>query len=421
MIEQRPSRTTARWDRVDEYGLLFVLVAGTAPLALSGLSWLLFGGRTWVFGLTAAVVTCALAAGVVLRRGGDLPMRWVVIGAAAVAVAVIWSLIGIAHHGAAQTFTGLRLILIPLAFAVIVASLAPAAVARLLTVLSWMIVANAVAGVAEVLIGPATLVRWGFSPEHNVRYIDGVFRVPGLTEFNAELGLLAGAYLLGYLACWLTPKARPRAVLWHVAAAAAVLCLALSTSRSGALLVVAGLTGALVLPHARSRGRRVLAIALAGLIAVGVAAVFVVMGAGGTRSLFERFAVWGELLATVPLAGDGIGAAGGATYSRVANSPPRFVDNYFLNVGLQFGPVVMVLLVGATVFALVRLARASARRPELVMPIALLTGLAGASLTVDSWEFKSAMLTLILFGYHGLRPAPAPSWPVPTRSRPTPP
>ncbi|MFV2016919.1 hypothetical protein [Micromonospora sp. LOL_023] len=408
MIEQHPSRTTSRWDRVHEYGLLFVLVASTAPLPLSGLSWLLFAGRPWVFSLAGAVVTCVLAAAVVLRRGGDLPVRWVVVGAVGTAVALTWSAIGVAHHGAAQTFTGLRLILIPVAFLVIVAALAPAAVSRLLTALSWMIVANAVAGVAEVLIGPATLVRWGFSPHHNIRYIDGVFRVPALTEVNAELGLLAGAYLLGYVACWFTQMARPRAVLWHLAAAAAVLCLTLSTSRSGALLVVAGLTGALVGPHARSRARRWLAIALAGLVAVGVAAMFVVFGAGGTSSLFQRFGVWGELLASVPLAGDGIGAAGGATYSRVASSPPRFVDNYFLNVGLQFGPVVMVLLVGATVFALVRLARASAGHPELVMPIALLSGLAGACLTLDVWEFESTMLALILFGYHGLRSASAP-------------
>jgi hypothetical protein len=404
MIDHAPGRTAARWDRTREYGLLFVLVVITAPLPLSGLSWLLFGGRSWVFSLAGAVVTCVLAAGVVLRRGGGLPMRWVVAGAAGAAVAVVWGAVGIAHHGLAQTLTGLRLILIPVALLVIVASLAPAAVTRLLTALSWMIVANAVAGVAEVLIGPATLVRWGFDETYNVRYIDGVFRVPGLTEVNAELGLLAGAFLLGYAVCWITPRARPRGRLRHAAAAAAVLCLALSTSRSAALLVVGGLAGALVLPHARSRARRLLALALAGVMAAGVAAVFVLIGAGGTSSLFERFGVWGGLLAGVPLLGDGIGGAGGATYSRVASSPPRFVDNYFLAVGLQFGPVVMVLLVAATVAVLVLLARASARRPELVMPIGLLCGLACASLTVDTWEFASTMLTLVLFGCHGLRP-----------------
>jgi hypothetical protein len=392
-------------NRILEYGLLFVLVTSTAPLLLSGLSWLVFGGRSWVFSLAGAVVTCVLAAAVVLRRGGDLPISWALAGLAGGAVAVIWSLIGNAHHGAAQTLTGLRLILVPIAFLVIVVALSPAAVDRLLSAVSWMIVANAVAGVAELVIGPETLVRWGFSPDYNVRYIDGVFRVPGLTEVNAELGLFAGAFLLGYALRWFTPRARPRGKLPHVAAVAAVGCLAMSTSRSGALLVVGGLAGALMLPRARSRIRRLLAIGLAGVTAAGVAAVFVLIGAGNSDSLFQRFEVWGDLLGSVPLAGDGIGAAGGASYSRVAESAPRFVDNYFINVGLQFGPVMMVLLVAATVAALVMLVRGSGRRPELIMPIGLLAGLACASLTLDTWEFKSTMLTLILFGSLGLRPA----------------
>lgn len=405
MIEQYAIRTPSRWASVHEYGLLFVLVACMAPLPLEGLSWLLFDGRPWAFSLASAVITSALAVTAVLRHGWGLPVRWVEVGAAAALVLTVWSAIGVAHHGLAQTVTGLRLILIPVAFLVIVGALTSGAVSRLLTAVAVLVIANAAAGVAEVLIGPATLVRWGFSPQHNVRYIDGVFRVPGLTEVNAELGMLAGAYLLGYLACWITPRVRPRAVLWHLAAAAAVLCLMLSTSRSGALLVVGGLAGALILPHARSRSRRLVAMALMGLIAAGAAGMFVLIGAGGSSSLFQRFVVWRDLLAAAPLFGDGIGAAGGASYSRVASSPPQFVDNYFLNIGLQFGPVVMVLLVGATVFALVWLARASARRPELVMPIALVSGLAAASLTLDSWEFTAAMLILILFGYRALRPS----------------
>ncbi|WP_305782737.1 hypothetical protein [Symbioplanes lichenis] len=394
-----------RWDRLCEYGLLFILVTSTAPLLFSGLSWLAFGGRSWVFSLAGAAVTVLLAVAIVLRRGGDLPIFWALIGLAGGAVAAIWSLIGNAHHGAAQTLTGLRLLLVPVAFVVIVAALTPGAVSRLLTVLSGMLVLNAAAGVAELVIGPATLVEWGFSPDYNVRYIDGVFRVPGLTEVNAELGLLAGAFLLGYVLCWFTPGARPRGWLRHVAAVAAVGSLAMSTSRSGALLVVGGLAGALMLPRARSRIRRLLAIGLAGVTAAGVAAVFVLIGAGNSDSLFQRFEVWGDLLGSVPLAGDGIGAAGGASYSRVAESAPRFVDNYFINIGLQFGPIVMVLLLLLTVLTLVLLVRESGRRPELIMPIGLLAGLACASLTLDTWEFKSAMLTLILFGAHGLRPA----------------
>ena len=402
---------SSRWDRVYEAGLVYVMVVITVPLGLwllgvQALAGLPFGGRDYVLNLSSAVVVCTLAVIAVLRRGGDLPMRWVSASAGAIAAAAVWGGIGIARHGVAQTATGLRLILVPVALIVVVATLRPAAVRRLITILSWLMVANAVAGAAELAVGPARLVQLGFSEDRNVRYIDGVFRVPGLTEFNAELGMLAGAYLLGYAASWLTPGARPRRWSWHAGALAATVCLALSTSRSGALLVVAGVLGAVVLRRSAKRARRMLSLVLAGGMVVAVAGAFAILGAAGSGSLFERFAVWGDLLRGVPLLGRGIGGAGAATYSRVASGPPIFVDNYFINVGLQFGPIVMVILIGTVVAALALLARGSARHPRYVMPIALVSGLAAASLVIDSWEFPAAMLALILFGAYGLRPDP---------------
>jgi len=402
--------TVSRWERARFVGLCYVMVVVTVPLGLwliraEALVGWIFGGRDYVLNLSAAVVVCLLAAGTVLWRGGDLPLRWVTVGAVAVAVAAAWGAVGLVHHGLAQTVTGLRLILVPVAMIVLVAALDGPAVRRLITVLAWLVVANAVAGLAEIAVGPARLVQIGFSEDRNVRYIDGVFRVPGLTEFNAELGMLAGAYLLGYAASWLTPGARPRQRSWHAGALAAAACLAMSTSRSGALLVVGGVLGAVVLQRSHKRARRLLSVVLAGGLVLAVAGAFAVLGASGTSSLFERFRVWGSLLGGVPLLGHGIGSAGAATYSRVATSAPVFVDNYFINVGLQFGPIVMVLLIGAVAGALVRLARGSGQHPTWVMPIAIVAGLACASLVIDSWEFAAAMLALILFCAHGLRPS----------------
>jgi hypothetical protein len=401
------------WDRADEYGLGYTMVVVCVPLGL----WLLgvqkvaglaLGGRDFALNLSGSVVVCALAVAVVLRRGGSIPLRWVGVAIGAGLAAAVWGAVGVAHHGLAQTLTGLRLILVPVAMIVVVAALRPDAVRRLLTLLSWLVVANAVAGLVELAVGPARLVRIGFSEDRNIRYIDGVFRVPGLTTFNAELGMLAGVYLLGYLACWLTPRARPRRWSWHAGALAATTCLAMSTSRSGALLVVCGVLGAVLLPRSRNRARRVVTLALAGGLVVAVAGAFAVLGAAGSRSLFERFTVWGDLLDGVPAAGFGIGGAGAATYSRVADSPPVFVDNYYLDLGLQFGPVVMVVLIAAVVAALVWLARRSAADPLTAMPIALVAGLAGASLVIDSWEFPAAMLAAFLFCAHGLRPEARP-------------
>jgi hypothetical protein len=387
----------SRWDRTLTYGLGYAMVVMTVPLGLWMLGLQRLTGRDYVLNLSSAVVVCALAAAVVLRRGGSLPMRWVAAGAAGVAVAVVWAVIGVAHHGPGQTAAGLRIIVVPIAMIVIVTALPAPAVASLLTLESWLVVANAAAGLAELAIGPARLVQAGFSDERNVRYINGVFRVPGLTEFNAELGMLAGAYLLGYLACWMTPGVRPVRWSWHAGALSAAACLMLSTSRSGVVLVVAGLLAAVL------RRRSALSVAVAGAVVVATTGAFAVLGAAGSNSLFERFAVWGHLLRGVPPAGFGIGGAGAATYSRVAGSAPVFVDNYFLNLGLQFGPVVMGLFVVAVLVALVRLVRGCAAHPGWVMPIALLAGTVAASLVIDSWEFPAAMLALFLFCAHGLR------------------
>ena len=73
----------------------------------------------------------------------------------------------------------------------------------------------------EFIVGPPRLVAWGLSDGNAIRYIDGNFRAPGLTDFNAELGMLAGAYLLGYAGLWLTRDSRPRHRVWHAGAAAA--------------------------------------------------------------------------------------------------------------------------------------------------------------------------------------------------------
>jgi hypothetical protein len=389
-------------------GLLYAMIVFTVPLGLwligvRALVGLAFGGRDYVLSLSSAVLVCALAAATVLRRGGRLPLRWLGIGAGAFAAAAVWAAIGISHHGIAQTFTGLRLILVPLALIVIVSGLERPVVERLLTVLSWLLAANAVAAAAELAIGPKRLVELGFTEDRAVRYIDGVFRVSGLTEFNAELGMLAGAYLLGYVASWLTPDARPRRRSWHVGAVVSTVCLVLSTSRSGAVLVLAGVLGAVVLHRSRNRVRRRLSLIVAGGLLVAVSAAFVILGVAGSSSLFERFGVWRRLLSGAPLIGSGIGSAGAATYSRVARTSPVFVDNYYVNVGLQFGPVVMVILIALVVAALAVLSRASARHPIYVMPIAIVSGLACASLVIDSWEFPSAILTLILFYAYGTR------------------
>ncbi|TDC76036.1 hypothetical protein E1193_24525 [Micromonospora sp. KC606] len=392
-------------------GLSYVALVLTVPLGLwfVGLERLVgdaFGGREYALSISASLVVGVLFVLTVARGHWH---RWHV-AAAAVAVVVlgVWSLIGIAHHGVAQTLVGVRLMVVPLLLLVVLAALPGDRLAALVTVMSWLLVANAVASLAELAVGPARLVQWGFEEGRAVRYIGETFRVPGLTEFNGELGILAGAYLLGYLALWLTPGARPTRWSWHAGGVAALLCLALSTSRSGALLVAAGVVAAVVVNRsggvaARRRAR------LFGLAVVAcLVGAFVAVGATGARSLFDRFEVWSALLSDdLPPWGRGVGSVGAATSSRIASGQQIFVDNYFVSLALQFGPVLTVAVVAALGWALWRLWRLGAEDQKAVPLTAILVGLACASLMIEAWEYPGAMMCLGLFVAYARRPAPA--------------
>ncbi len=388
-------------------GMAYATVVLTVPLGLwavggQALVGWAFGGRDYALSMSAVAVVFAHAATTLARRRPNRRVLALALPTAAVLLAAC--AIGVAHHGLPQTVIGARYILFPLAVLVVVRALPAGDVSRLGTVLAWVLVANGVAAVVEFAIGPQRLAALGFDHGPALRYIDGTFRAPGLTEFNAALGMLAGAYLLGYVGLWLTRTARPRRRSWHAGALAAVVCLALSTSRSGAVLLVGGVVAAVALnrsggPAARRRAR-LFGLGLLGL----VAAAFVALGATGASSLFQRFDVWRDLLShNLPLYGLGVGAVGAASNSRVAGGQRVFTDNYFISLALQFGPIVLALLVIALVAAVVLLYRRSATRPISVLYLAALAGLAAASLLIEAWEYDGAMLCLAVLVGYGLR------------------
>jgi len=382
-------------------GLGFALVATCTSLGLwaigaQALVASAFGGRSYALNLSAVAVVFVLA---LRTAAGWRPHRRAGLALAAGGLLVLFgAVVGIAHHGVPQTLVGLRIILLPLAALTVVAAVGVPEIKRLMALLSWLMVANAVAAIFEFAAGPARLRAWGLDHDRAIRYIDGHFRAPGLTAFNAELGLLAGAYLLGYLALWLTGDGRPRAAAWHAGAGAAAICLALSTSRSGAVLVAAGIVAAAVLNRGLGgRARRRALLFGGGLLALLIAG-FAAVGATGIDSLYQRLDVWKSLLnGHVPGYGVGIGGAGAATNSRVATGPQVFVDNYFVSLALQFGPVLFVALIAAFLVGLWWLWRGTAERPAFVVFLAVAIGLAGAFLLIEAWEYASAMLALALF------------------------
>jgi hypothetical protein len=392
-------------------GLGYAIVVLSTPLGLwaidvQGLVGSAFGGRDYALSLSALAVVFIHTARAALRWRPSREQA--IAGGVAALVLAGAALVGLQRQGIPQTLIGVRYVLFPVAVLVVVAARSVPDIVRLVGLLSWMIVANAVAAVVEFLIGPPRLAAWGLNHKDAIRYIDGNFRAPGLTDFNAELGMLAGAFLLGYLCLWLTRDARPRQRLWHAAAAAAAICLALSTSRSGAVMLVAGLVTAVTLNRSggqasRRRSRR-LGLAVVILVVIG----FAVVGATAAHSLVDRLGVWGSLLRHgVPVYGLGVGAVGAASNSRVATGSRVVVDNYFVSLALQFGPVLAASFVALLVAVLIWLWRRSVDHSTYVLYIGVVAGLAASFLVIEAWEYDAAMACLAVFvGYTIKHPPP---------------
>ncbi|MEV4516364.1 hypothetical protein AB0K00_46320 [Dactylosporangium sp. NPDC049525] len=387
-------------------GLVYVAIVATTSLGLwaTGVEHVFgaaFGGREYLLdqSIVLVVLVHCTAAAVTVLRGGRPPGRGrLVAGGVVCAVLLLGVAVGVAHHSVAQSLLGVRYVVFPLLLLGLVAAQPARDRLRFASVLAWLLVANGVAALLEVVLGPGRLAAWGLDHGRAIRYIDGNFRAPGLTDFNADLGMLAGAYLLGYVGLWLDPASRPRQRSWHAGAIAAGLCLALSTSRSGAVLLAGGVIAAVVLNRgggaARRRQARFLGLGVLALVAAG----FVTVGATGATSLFQRFDVWADLLRhDLPWWGRGVGAAGAASNSRFAHGEPVFVDNYYVSLALQFGPVVALATVVLIGVLLVRLARDTATRPAAVVPVAVLAGLAASFLVLEAWEYDGAMLCLAAF------------------------
>ncbi|MEV6302237.1 hypothetical protein AB0M02_22665 [Actinoplanes sp. NPDC051861] len=392
-------------------GMIYVLVVLMAPLGLwlirvdAFMAWV-FDGRDYALSLSASVIAVVLMAGALIRRPPT--KRQLMIAAPVLLVFGVYGVIGLLHHGFGQTVAGARITALPAILMIIVVGLTARELNLLLTVTAWLMVANGVAAVVEYIIGPEKLVSYGFEEGRAVRLIGDTFRAPGLTEVNAELGLLAGSFLLGYLALWLVKDLRPSKVVWHAAAGAAVIALALSTSRSAALLVASGLGAAVVLnrgggPAARKRARLI-----GGAMVVVLVGGFAAIGATGASSLLERFQIWGRLIESGgPWYGNGVGGAGAATYSRVASSPQVFVDNYFVSMILQYGYLVAAAVAVLIIWGLFRLWRGSEGNDHYVVYIAVLAGATCGSLMIELWEYTSAMACLALFVAYAMRSVPA--------------
>src|SRR6185437_10564600 len=114
-----------------------------------------FGGRSYALNLSAVAVVFVLA---LRTAAGWRPHRRAGLALAAGGLLVLFgAVVGIAHHGVPQTLVGLRILLLPLAALTVVAAVGVPEIKRLMALLSWLMVANAVAAIFEFAAGPARL------------------------------------------------------------------------------------------------------------------------------------------------------------------------------------------------------------------------------------------------------------------------
>lgn len=309
-----------------------------------------------------------------------------------IVITVILIAVGlIVGHGAiplAQAFAGARLLITPLLCAVIALSMHASGARRLLRVATVLTALSFGFAVAEHLLGAKRLVELGLEYGTAVRNIDGVLRAPGLFTSNYSMGSFAGIVGALALVWWPAMEHGLRPNIWRaVAVTSAVGCLILSTYRTGLLVFLISLVllGFASL-HKGAMWKSVVLWTGTVLVAVGA----YIAGLASVSSLLQRLDIWSAALDKYgfhPL-GHGVGFAGAASGSRFAEAPV-IVDNYYLNLYLQFGLLAVLFFV--PLFAVALFAVWHARKhPAFGAGFILLACLVGFYL-VDFWEYTAAM------------------------------
>ena len=173
-------------------------------------------------------------------------------------------------------------------------------------------------------------------PPGTVTRAIGTFENPNLLAAHVLLlGPLAAAGIAGLAGGWQLRRALA------VVLGLAVVALALTYSRSAALLAVAGLIAALATSGIAYRRH---------LIAVGVAlaaATFLLFGSCGSEGAagYGRTQVWKETMAVIgdnPVYGVGLGRAGDVVREREPRSTAPHAHNLFLNWWAEAGPLALL-------------------------------------------------------------------------------
>lgn len=264
-------------------------------------------------------------------------------------------------------------------------------VARLPFVLAVLALVSFAEGVRQRGSSVGSLEAQGFVQGVSIRFIDGLFRSPGLATTNYSFGLLSGALALYFVYCLRDPS-RPRSRAWHVAVwvglAAALGGAFVSTLR--VTLVALLVAGGLVLLRARGVGIKVAFLTVSPIALVwGLSVVEKDAGLLSASSLEQRLATWRALRLPQLLMGEGLGAFGIA--ARVTDSDLSTVaDNALVTLLMQFG------LVGTTLLLVAAVAMTARRNSDAgeLLPIAAFVAVCG--MFIDVHEFTGVLVLVAL-------------------------
>jgi hypothetical protein len=370
--------------------ILVPIVAVAYAVLADGIAFplLLVGSTSTLVNIGVLIVVLVALPAVFLRRAANPAVNRVVLLILALAVPGV--IIAIFTLPSAQWLSGIRYLVIPLAVAILGSALSPGQLRLLFKAVACLMVINLLAAGIETALGSDALLKltnigYGVS----IRNFGTALRAPGTFATNYQLGAFTAVAAVIALVWWGTLKDARRDLPWRIVAVLSALgSLALSTDRTGVILVAVGVVAAVLFSGSVVKPWIKLGTVL---LVVALVTCFFLIGLGDTQSFFQRLGVWSQLLAGPPaLLGNGIGYSGAAS-GAAGSAAQIFTDNYYISLWLQFGifGILISLVFVGILIALYRLGWHGNHAASVAA--SLLLGTLVAFFFVEMWEYTSAM------------------------------
>ncbi|MCU1404419.1 MAG: hypothetical protein JWQ43_722, partial [Glaciihabitans sp.] len=264
-----------------------VLSDGVAfPALITGFSTTLIN-----IGVLGAVIA-ALPVALIRRRANTIVIK---IAAALAATSITGMVIALIAFPTSQWLSGARYFLVPIAVAVLASALNDRQLRVLLRAVAALMAASFAAAIVETALGSDRLLELtGLEYGTSIRNFGTALRAPGTFATNYHLGAFSSVIAVVALLWWSSLEGARKDIIWRIVALiSAVGCLALSTYRTGVVVLIVSVVAAVFLSGDAVKRWVKISVAVTG-IAVGVG--FFAVGLGDSKSFFQRLDIWAQLL-----------------------------------------------------------------------------------------------------------------------------